>query len=105
MTRTSLVAAMFFFGASAATASAEPAPLSVRVVSPLVQVFPTSVPPGEPAARLDAARGEWEPFQIVVHASAGALRGVTAATASLVGPKGATVAAPRLYRVGYVEVT
>jgi hypothetical protein len=103
MKRTSLVAAMFFV--QAAVAGAEPAPLTARVVSPLVQVFPTSVPPGETSARLEAARGEWEPFQIVVHASKGALRGVTAATGPLTGPRGATLAAARLYRVGYIEVT
>jgi hypothetical protein len=81
-----------------------PPPLSARVVSPLVQVFPTSVPPGEPEARVEAARGEWEPFQIVVHAAGGALAGVTASAGPLRGPNGATLAAPRLYRVGYVTI-
>src|SRR5256885_15995861 len=47
----------------------------VEVVSALEQVFPTDAPRGEKAARLEAARGEWEPFQIVV---TGPLRAVRA---------------------------
>lgn len=88
----------------AALAHAAPA-LSARVVSPLVQVFPSAVPPGETEAKLEAARGEWEPFQIVVRSSGGPLSGVRAEAAPLVGPGGAVVAAPRLYRVEYLEVT
>lgn len=68
----------------------------VEVVSPLVQVSPTGAPRGEKLARLEAARGEWEPFQIVVSAGAQALHGVRAEAA---GPF-----RPRLYREGLVEV-
>jgi hypothetical protein len=68
----------------------------VEVVSPLVQVFPTDPPRGEKSARLEAARGEWEPFQIVVRAGERPLRGVRARAH---GPF-----QPRLYRVGLVEV-
>jgi hypothetical protein len=85
-------------------AAAAPA-LSARVVSPLVQLFPSAVPPGEPEARLEAARGEWEPFQIVVRSSDGALAAVSAEAAPLVGPAGAVITAPRLYRVDYLDVT
>ena len=84
-------------------ASAEPSPMVVRAVGPLVQVFPTSVPPGEPEARLEAARGEWEPFQIVVTATAGALSAVRAEASPLRGPAG-SLAAPRLYRVEYLDL-
>jgi hypothetical protein len=73
-------------------------------VSPLVQVFPSSVVPGEPEARIEAARGEFEPFQVVVHAADRALAGVSAEAAPLIGPNGATVAAPRLYRVEYLDI-
>jgi hypothetical protein len=55
-------------------------------------------------ARLEAAGGEWEPFQIVVAAGARPLEGVAAEAAALTGPRGATVARPSLYRVGYLEV-
>ncbi|MGZ3427572.1 MAG: DUF4091 domain-containing protein, partial [Polyangia bacterium] len=67
-----------------------------------MQVFPTSVPPGEPEAKIEAARGEWEPFQIVVHAAGGALRGVRAEATALRGA--GELAAPRLYRVEYLDV-
>ncbi len=70
-----------------------------------MQVFPSSVPPGEPDAKLEAARGEFEPFQIAVRAvGPNALGGVSAAAAPLVGPNGATLPAPRLYRVDYLDV-
>jgi len=76
--------------------------ISARVVGPMVQVFPASVPPGEPEAKLEAARGEWEPFQIVVHASGGALKGVRAEASLLKGA--GELAAPRLSRVEYLDV-
>jgi hypothetical protein len=65
----------------------------VEVVSALEQVFPTAAPRGASSAQLEAARGEWEPFQIVV---TGPLRGVRA---QATGPF-----RPRLYRVGLVDV-
>ena len=72
---------------------------SVRVVSPLVQVFPSSVPPGEPVAKIEAARGEFEPFQVVLHAGATPLHNVRATAAPLDGG-----IVPRLYRVAYLPV-
>jgi hypothetical protein len=83
-------------------ARADGAPIAARVVGPMVQLFPSSVPAGEPDAKLEAARGEWEPFQIVVHAAGGALRGVRAEATSLRGA--GELAAPRLYRVDYLDV-
>jgi hypothetical protein len=80
----------------------EAAPIAARAIGPMVKVFPTTVPPGEPEARLEAARGEWEPFQIVVHAAGGALHGVRAEATTLAGA--AQLAAPHLYRVEYLEV-
>lgn len=76
--------------------------LTVRVVGPMAQVFPTSVPPGEPEARVEAARGEFEPFQIVVHAAGEPLGAVTATATPLDGPS--AIAAPALYRVEYLPV-
>ena len=91
---------LFCGGASAAAPA--PAPMSWTVVSPLTQVFPVGSLAGENVARLEAARGEWEPFQIVVR---GPLANVRAEAAPLSGPGGARLLAPRLYRVGYVQVT
>jgi hypothetical protein len=77
-------------------------PVVARAVGPMVQLFPTSVPAGEPEAKLEAARGEWEPFQVVVHAAGAALSGVRAQATALDGA--GKIAAPRLYRVEYLEV-
>ncbi|HZS37100.1 MAG TPA: glycoside hydrolase domain-containing protein [Polyangia bacterium] len=89
----------------AGAGGARGAGLDVSVVSPLEHVFPDGAPPGEPGARVEAARGEWEPFQIVVRAPAGeALANVRALAAPLDGPERASVAAPRLYRVEYLPV-
>ncbi|HEX9104716.1 MAG TPA: glycoside hydrolase domain-containing protein, partial [Polyangia bacterium] len=88
--------------ASTAARAGQGAPVVARAVGPMAQVFPSTVPAGEPEAKLEAARGEWEPFQIVVHASGGALHGVRAEATAL-GGAGA-LAAPRLYRVEYLDV-
>jgi hypothetical protein len=74
-------------------------PPSVRVASPLAQIFPDAPPTGEAAATLEAARGEWEPFQVVVYAGDAPLHALTAQASPLRGPRGATLIAPRLYRV------
>lgn len=89
--------------AAAAAARADGAPpIAARAVGPMVQLFPTSVPPGEPEARLEAARGEWEPFQIVVHATGGPLHAVRAEASRLRGA--GELAAPQLFRVAYLDV-
>jgi hypothetical protein len=82
---------------------AQPPPIVARVVGPMVQVFPTSVPPGQPESRIEAARGEWEPFQIVVSSTGGALTGVSAEASPLRGA-GGPLAPPRLHRVEYLDV-
>ncbi len=88
--------------AATAARAGEGAPLVARAVGPMVQLFPSTVPAGEPEARLEAARGEWEPFQIVVHAAGGAVHGVRAEATALTGA--GALAAPRLYRVEYLDV-
>jgi hypothetical protein len=102
--RGGLAAIALFAGMAAAItpARAEPVSIATRAVGPMVQVFPSSVPPGEPEAKLEAARGEWEPFQIVVHAAGGALHGVRAEATALRGA--GELAAPRLARVEYLDV-
>jgi hypothetical protein len=69
--------------------------LAYVVVSPLVQLFPGDAPPGPTEARLEAARGEYEPFQILVR---GPLKNVRARAESWDLP------APSLARVGYYDV-
>jgi hypothetical protein len=78
------------------------APIVARAVGPMVQAFPDRVPAGEPEAKLEAARGEWEPFQIVLHAAGGALHGVRATATALDGA--GALAAPHLYRVDYLDI-
>jgi hypothetical protein len=71
-------------------------PPQVSAVSSLEDVFPDGPATGAPRAELEAARGEWESFQIVVRAGSQSLHGVSAAAA---------IDVPHwLYRVGYVEV-
>src|SRR4051794_12983767 len=65
------------------------------VVSAMENVFPTGTIDGGAEARIDAASGEWEAFQVVVR---GPLSGVRA-TARVDG-----LPAPLLYRVAYLEV-
>src|SRR5262245_2514784 len=89
--------------AGVAAAGDPAASVHAHVVGPMVQVFPASTPPaGETMARIEAARGEWEPFQVVIYARDGALRGVRAQATPLVGAS--ALAAPRLYRVEYLPV-
>lgn len=94
-----LVAACSFLGGTA-TGRAETNRLEIEAVSALAQVFPSGAPRGAHVARLEAARGEWEPFQIVVKNGSG----VRATVGPLRGDGGATVPAPLLYRVGYIDV-
>jgi hypothetical protein len=86
----SMVAVLF-----AAVAHAGP-----LVVSGMEDVFPRGELKGTAEARLEAAAGEWESFQIVVR---GPVAGVLAEAAPLVGTAG-KLPAPLLYRVGYLEV-
>jgi Glycoside hydrolase 123, catalytic domain/Glycoside hydrolase 123 N-terminal domain len=82
---------------------AEP-PFAVGAVGPLEQVFPESRPRADDVARVEAARGEWEPFQVVLRAARTPLTRVHAEAAPLIGPNRAQLPAPRLYRVEYLDV-
>jgi hypothetical protein len=93
--------ALFLCAALAGTAHArEP---RVEVLSPLEQVFPERAPAGTTTARLEAARGEWEPFQVAVVAGDAPLEDVRAEASLLQGAAGA-LPAPRLHRVGFLPV-
>ncbi|MFP4058485.1 MAG: glycoside hydrolase domain-containing protein [Candidatus Brocadiia bacterium] len=73
-------------------------------VDPLVKVFPDSLPQDEPRElRLAAARGEWEPLQLVLRGFRD-LDSVTVAADVPRGADGRTLPPIELHRVGYVPV-
>jgi hypothetical protein len=90
-------------------APSPPARATVGVTHGTVKVRPSSAPPAARTIQLEAARNEFEPFQIVVAARAAApVRGVTVRARALEGPDGARIAASslrvyaeRLYDVNY----
>src|SRR5258706_7813957 len=88
--RTFLALTLAFLCAACRPVRAEP-PVAIGAVSALEQVFPESRPRLDAVARVEAARGEWEPFQIVVRAGSAPLAGVRAEAAPLTGPSGATL--------------
>ncbi|MBU6399981.1 MAG: DUF4091 domain-containing protein [Verrucomicrobia bacterium] len=83
------------------------AAMNVYTVDGMVRVRPTDPPRSSPAARLEAARNEYEPFQVVVHAGDSALEEVSLAATDLRGPGGQRLSRRHLtfYREHYVEVT
>jgi hypothetical protein len=72
----------------------------------LARVRPRDTPGSTHTAVLSAARNEYAPFQIVVHAGAGGLKGVNAMAGPLASKRGRGIPAERitLYREHYVEV-
>src|SRR5579883_2351202 len=72
-----------------ATAGAGP---DVRVLSSLETVRRSHTPGGAREARIEAARGEAESFQVVVHAGAAAIGALSVEAEPLVGPGGARIA-------------
>jgi hypothetical protein len=76
----------------------------VYAVSSLVTVRPWGTPRGRRAVELEAARGEWESFQVVVRAGPRALSGVTVSMTPLIGPGRARLEEVRVYRVGFVSL-
>jgi Domain of unknown function (DUF4091)/Family of unknown function (DUF6067) len=85
--------------------SIEP-PMSVYVVDEFARVRPRDAPNSKRAAVLSAARNEYAPFQIIVHAGSGGLKHVNAVASALVPKRGHAIPAERitLYREHYVEV-
>lgn len=88
-----------FLGALLGASPARAGGIEAAVVSPMVKVAPEQSVAGEGVARIEAARGEWEPFQIVVR---GPLTGLRAEATALEGPGPALPL--RLYRVAYLDV-
>jgi hypothetical protein len=81
-------------------------PISVYVVNEFARVQPQDAPGSRRAVVLSAARNEYAPFQIIVHAAAGGLRDVNAMGSSLVSKSGLTIPANQVtfYREHYIEV-
>ena len=81
----------------------EPPALSIWILDGLTRVRPEDSPRDGHAARIRAARGEWEPFQVALRSSGGAIRGITAEVSDLSGPAGSIARASfRLYREHFV---
>src|SRR5690242_14449622 len=82
------------------------AALNVGVTDALVKVRPDAAVPPAKSATLDAARNEFEPFQIVVAGGAAGVKGLSAVAHDLVGPDGARIAAANvhLYQEGLYKV-
>jgi hypothetical protein len=89
--------------AAPTTAPAHEEPLRVSVVSSLITVRPGAAIEGSSSARLEAARGEWESFQVVVRAG-GSPATVSATAAALIGPRGARLPDPLVSRVALVDL-
>jgi hypothetical protein len=85
---------------------AEQPSMSVYVVDEFARVRPGDTPGTRRGVTLSAARNEYAPFQIVVHAGAGGLKGVNAVASSLAPASGHAIPVDRitLYREHYIEV-
>jgi MYXO-CTERM domain-containing protein len=79
---------------------------SLGVADALTKIRPDAAVPAATSAALDAARNEFEPFQIVVAGGTSGVHALTATAHDLVGPDGARIAAAnlRLYQVGLYHV-
>jgi hypothetical protein len=87
-----------------ATGSARAAPATAKVwVAPASEkILPAAPARASAVAAIAAARNEFEAFQVVITGSA---RKVRATASPLVGPGGATIAAPRLHREALLNLT
>ncbi len=71
------------------------------------KVMQDRAPQAVRAVQIEAARNEYEPFQVVLRADGGALDNVSARISDLIGPDGAVIPAENVtfYRAYYVTVT
>src|SRR5262249_44827610 len=86
---------------------ASAAALSFGVATPNQKVRPADMPAGQPKASLEAAKNEFESFQVVFTATAGATGVAVKLAQPLAGPGGATIPAENvvLYRADYYNVS
>jgi hypothetical protein len=80
--------------------------MSVYVVDEFARVRPRDAPGSRHAAVLSAARNEYAPFQIIVHAGTSGLKRVNAVASPLMPKRGHPIPADQinLYREHYIEV-
>ncbi|HZS40413.1 MAG TPA: sugar-binding protein [Polyangia bacterium] len=92
--------------ADVAHTAAPLAAINLGVTDATEKVRPDFVVPAAATANVEAARNEFEPFQIVLGGGASGLAGVTASAGALTGPSGAQLPASgvRLYRVDLYHV-
>ncbi len=86
--------------------SAAAGPASVGATHALVKVRPGDAAPTATEISIDAAKNEFESFQIVVAGGDGGVTGVTATASALQGPGAATIATDQvmLYRAALYQV-
>ncbi len=99
---------LIIFSALAPLISPSPASaqLSVYTAPSLTRVKQTAEPLVAPDVALSAARGEWESFQVVVHAGVDSVSQVNLSVTSLTGAGGSAIGSSNitLYRESYVRV-
>lgn len=84
---------------------ASAADLTVGALSPNLKVRPSDTPTTKPSIALEAARNEFESFQIVLRGGAADVAGVSAKIGKpLTGPGGAKIPDPTLYVARYYDV-
>ncbi len=79
---------------------------SVGVATAMVKVRPDTAVPSVTEARIEAARNEVEPFQVVIGGGGAGVTGVRASVSALSGPSGASIGADRVvvYRAALYDV-
>lgn len=80
------------------------AELSLRLVDGMTRV-PRTGAVAEQTPDLHAARGEWEPVQVVLSGTAEELKGVTVAVTTLTAGEKSTIPEPEVLRAHYVQVS
>ncbi|HCN28729.1 MAG TPA: hypothetical protein DIT64_08160 [Verrucomicrobiales bacterium] len=80
------------------------AALSLRLVDGMTRV-PRSGAMAEQTPDLRAARGEWEPVQVVLSGAAAELKGVTVEVTALTAGEKSVIAEPEVLRAHYVRVS
>ncbi|MBI4603399.1 MAG: DUF4091 domain-containing protein [Planctomycetes bacterium] len=93
-------------GSGAATGDPAPPAMEVFLLDGLRRVRPLDAPPFPPFAGISAARGEHEPFQVVVRAGREGLVGVTVEAGDLRGEGGRTLpkGCVSLFREHFIQV-
>ena len=78
---------------------------AIWLVDGMTRVARIEKPPASSVVTLHAARGEWEPVQAIVSATAAQLTRVTVDAATLTHESGAQLPPPRIFHEHYVRVT